>query len=82
MRRMRARSTWNLDSNGPGMVSLYGAICYGWLAQLGERFVHTEEVVGSSPIPPTISFLSETRRTCQRSVSPLEITRLGNAARL
>ena len=27
----------------------------GRLAQLVERFLHTEEVTGSSPVPPTIS---------------------------
>ena len=27
----------------------------GWLAQLAERVVHTDEVTGSSPVPPTTS---------------------------
>ena len=26
---------------------------YGHLAQLGERFLHTEEVAGSIPVAPT-----------------------------
>ncbi len=34
---------------------------HGWLAQPGERFVHTEEVIGSSPIPPT--YLASARQS-------------------
>ncbi|GEM_PF-4994418 len=31
----------------------YTSGTHGWLAQLAERVVHTDEVTGSSPVPPT-----------------------------
>jgi hypothetical protein len=34
----------------------------GWLAQPAERVVHTDEVTGSSPVPPTISKQSKLSR--------------------
>ena len=43
--------TEGLQSAGKGLTTPP----HGWLAQLVERFVYTENVGGSSPSPPTIS---------------------------
>ena len=37
--------------------SCYSCNCQGRLAQWYERFVHTEEVTGSSPVAPIVSAL-------------------------
>lgn len=31
----------------------YALVLIGWLAQLVEHFAYTEDVTGSSPVPPT-----------------------------
>jgi hypothetical protein len=33
--------------------TIHSIKCLGWLAQPAERVVHTDEVTGSSPVPPT-----------------------------
>src|SRR5579859_1463659 len=35
---------------------------FGWLAQPAERVVHTDEVTGSSPVPPTPRHFAELHR--------------------
>src|SRR6185295_7964486 len=57
----------------------------GRLAQLVERFLHTEEVTGSSPVPPTTSFSTAWHADPLRCISdatPAELLAAGSTAHI